>query len=177
MKKIIALISLIVFLSNVSFSQDKYNVDIIYDSLNKSKSDLYSITKQFIAESFVSSNSVIQNDDKEIGLIYIKGKYVKSITYALNVYEYTYDINIKFYVKDNKCRVIVESVECSNAISITNYYKIPLIQIYNAYPGNSKSYVSEKKYNEVVTSVNNMVLTIIKNYEHDIKESTSLEKW
>jgi hypothetical protein len=44
------------------------------DSIQKTKEQIYSATKMFIAETWKSSKEVIQNDDKDGGIILIKGK-------------------------------------------------------------------------------------------------------
>jgi hypothetical protein len=44
----------------------------VTDSSKKSASEIYSETKMFIAKTWKSSNEVIQNDDKEAGIILVK---------------------------------------------------------------------------------------------------------
>ncbi len=49
------------------------------DSVDKSKSQIYSDTKMAIAELWKSAQSVIQNDDKEGGMILVKGASRKAV--------------------------------------------------------------------------------------------------
>ena len=70
---------LLFILGNIglSYSQTNFQWEKI-DSVNKSKAQIYSDTKMFIAEVWKSANSVIQNDDKESGLILVKGSTIKT---------------------------------------------------------------------------------------------------
>ena len=75
MKKII-LLTLVTFF-NSAFSQTDFKWDKV-DSVSKNKGQIYSDTKMFIAEFWKSAQNVIQNDDKEGGMILLKGVSVQS---------------------------------------------------------------------------------------------------
>ena len=97
---------LLFILGNIglSYSQTNFQWEKI-DSVNKSKAQIYSDTKMFIAEVWKSANSVIQNDDKESGLILVKGSTIKTCFYMLNNHDLTYSYTIKFSMKDKKYRI------------------------------------------------------------------------
>lgn len=51
------------------------------------------------------------------------GKAICSITY-----EYTYNYDVKFFIKDGKFKIILENVYCKNARMVGSTYSIVLIQ-------------------------------------------------
>ena len=71
MKKIFSIL-LFTLSVNYLFSQTDFKWEKI-DSVPKTKYQIYSDTKMFIAENWKSVQNVIQNDDKEAGLILVKG--------------------------------------------------------------------------------------------------------
>lgn len=73
----------------VTFGQINFRWEKI-DSVAKSKSQIYSDTKMFIAETWKSSKSVIQNDDKENGAVFIEGTVEKIGGTGLRVATYWY---------------------------------------------------------------------------------------
>jgi hypothetical protein len=107
MKKIL-LILILFFTTWITYSQSKFSIEIIDSIKGKSKSEIYSATKLFIAEYWVSANAVIQNDDKENGIILIKGLTKSNLDWREAIHSYT----LKFYMKDERCRIILDNVEC-----------------------------------------------------------------
>jgi len=81
------------------------------DSVAKTKSQIYSDTKMFIAEYWKSAQNVIQNDDKEAGVILVKG--LCTITTSAWVNDYTY--NVTFKMKENKYKIILDNVYAGKA--------------------------------------------------------------
>lgn len=86
----------------------------VFDAPEKSKNDLYILLKSWIAEKYVSANKVIQVDDKEAGLIIVKGifQYDDWITYSQHHM-------LKFQIKDNKFRVTLTNIVLSYVFSGT----------------------------------------------------------
>lgn len=113
MKKI-AILSFLILLLNNGFSQSNFIWEKT-DTTSKSKSQIYSDTKMFIAETWKSSKAVTENDDKEGGNILIKSNCIKSDTYSLQVYEYVYRYNVTFRMKDNKYKISIDNVYCESA--------------------------------------------------------------
>lgn len=85
------------------------------DTVAKTKDDIYSDTKMFIAENWKSAKAVIQNDDKEGGLILVKGKTIQILSHSLYTCEYTYSYNVVFRMKDQKYKITIDNVYCESA--------------------------------------------------------------
>lgn len=111
MKKILFIL---VFATNFVFAQKDLVWDIT-DSSSLSKADLYSATKLFIAKEAYAATNVIQNDDKEAGIILLKGTFdvVESISFY--DYHFIYRSIITFKIKDNKFKIMVSDLYCDNA--------------------------------------------------------------
>ena len=75
MKKILYLIIAVVFVFDFGFGQENFKWEKS-DTIPKTKSQLYSNTKMFIAENWKSAKTVIQNEDIEAGIIFLKGKMI-----------------------------------------------------------------------------------------------------
>lgn len=107
MKKL--LLILIVFFNLSAISQtdnSKFEFSLI-DSTQGSKAELYTYAKSWLANTFVSSKSVIDMEDKEAGRIIGKGMFTKRVNspfgnkVGMDVIYFTITID----VKDNKYRI------------------------------------------------------------------------
>lgn len=121
-----------ILLATVTFGQVNFKWDKV-DSVDKTKAQIYSDTKLFIAKTWNSAQSVIQNDDKEAGNILIKGLLIKEMVsgrgISAQVFGYVYDYTIIFMMKDGKYKIIIDNVSCTKAYFKANpTYKIALIQ-------------------------------------------------
>ena len=164
---------IILMLSINSFSQN-FNNYTITDSINKSKDQLYNETKIFIHNTWKSGKDVIQLDDKENGYILVKG--VVGVPFSYNVYStdvyYTY--TIKFNVKNNKFRIILEDVNYKyasypfNSASWT-YYFTKLLN--SKYESLFKSGMSENKYDKFKSDLIYSLNLIGKSYINQIKQN------
>ena len=114
MKKIIMILLLIIFFVKNNLGQTNFQWEIT-DSIQKSKSIIYSETKLFISEAWKSSNDVIQNDDKESGIILVKAIQIKNFTFAMGTYEYIYNYTVTFRMKENKFKFTIDNVYCESA--------------------------------------------------------------
>lgn len=144
--------------------QENFEWDIRVES-SKTKEQLYSDTKMFIAEIWNSAQSVIQNDDKEKGLILVKGLSSQSLYYQMNNHEWTYSYTVKFYVKDNKYRIVIDNVHCQSAIC--GIYDWPLMPVADNYPekkGMRITGVNEKRYNLLMNRLKEELQSIVDNY-------------
>lgn len=118
MKKLVLLIS-VVMLNLVSFSQDnnKYGVGsmplvdgmVVFSEIvpieGVTADKLHARAKMAVAEMFKSAKDVIQLDDKENGVLIVKG----SNNYDPDVYS---NFTLKVYVKDNKYKVDMTNCTC-----------------------------------------------------------------
>ena len=77
----------LVFISMIScvFSQNQFKWEKI-DSIGKTKEQLYTDTKIFIANTWKSSQDVLQNDDKDSGIIILRGSSRQKINYLLTTF-------------------------------------------------------------------------------------------
>jgi hypothetical protein len=123
MKKIIAIVFVII--PFLVIGQQNFSWDV-RDSIAKSKDQIYADTKLFIAQTWNSAQDVIQNDDKENGLILLKGITKVSSTFQMNVHDYTYGYTVKFYQKDGKYRIVLDGVHCEKARC--SVYDWPLVE-------------------------------------------------
>lgn len=88
------------------------------DSIQKTKDQIYSTTKMFIAETWKSSKEVIQNDDKDGGIILIKGKTeinweqpVKTGMTKMTIFHDSwYSYNVTFRMKNSKYQIKIDNV-------------------------------------------------------------------
>jgi hypothetical protein len=147
------------------------------DSITKTKNQIYSDTKMFIAETWKSAKNVIQNDDKEGGMILVRGASVQSQFFQLNDHTWTYFYHVKFYMKENKFKIVIDNVTCESAIC--GAYNWPLLQPNDGeYPGYVKTSLSEDRYQELMTSLKNELQSIYYGYLKYIKTpSASIEDW
>jgi cation transport regulator ChaB len=112
MKKLI-LVSALLCLSTSAFAQHNFEWDVI-DSCSKTKEQLYSDSKIFIANAFKSAQSVIQNDDKEGGNLIVKGQLSANGHWSGANYTFWYDCTITLMFKENRFRIKINNVSCNH---------------------------------------------------------------
>jgi ATP sulfurylase len=112
-------------------------------TVNKTKDQLYTDTKMFIAEKWNSAQNVIQSDDKEAGTIVCVGAmFCTVINGGVNIGDAIYRYVVKFYVKDNKCRIVISDISWkSGPNSMWTRY---LATSYDTFPGIEKCGLNEK---------------------------------
>ena len=152
--------------------------------VNKTQSELYSLSKMFVADFWNSAKNVTQNqDDAEhtIQLKAIKDIEVKAGMGLVNLYTYKY--SIKLQAKDNKCRVQIYDVECIEAyqVGLGKEYKIPQIQPFTGNDTDQKTKsmgkgVSKKKAVEMMQELNSFFNSIIASYEKQLENSAD-DNW
>jgi hypothetical protein len=94
----------IVFYSTTTLGQSNFQWEKV-DSVSKSKNEIYSLTKLYISENWKSAQEVIQNDDKDGGIILIKGASIEEFAFMGGVYVYVYKYTMTFKMKDNKYKM------------------------------------------------------------------------
>lgn len=85
------------------------------DSVAKTKAQIYSDTKMFIAITWKSAKNVIQNDDKEGGIILLKGSTTREVFCFGTTWYYVYYYNVTFRMKDNKFKIVIDNLYCESA--------------------------------------------------------------
>ncbi len=130
MKKLI-LTAIAILTITFSFSQTNFQWEKI-DSVAKTKAQIYSDTKMFISETWKSAQNVIQNDDKDAGMILVKGASIQTAYYGKGMmgqtYKYIYHYTVKFYMKDGKYKMILDEVKLDKAYMVGSTYTITPIE-------------------------------------------------
>lgn len=123
---------------------------VLVDSIDLTKEEIYSKTKYFIADAWVSANNVIQLDDKENGVILLKGTKVASIFWTvMRTYEYKYyfDYTIEFRMIDGKYKISIKNINNSKSYLVgTNIEYKKLYLSYNSMENCVSSMEPPKKH-------------------------------
>ncbi|HKL09129.1 MAG TPA: DUF4468 domain-containing protein [Bacteroidales bacterium] len=182
MKKILIIIFLLFSVSKL-YSQNNFIWDIVVDSLPETQNELYSKTKLFIGEMWISAQDVIQTDEKEAGIVLIKGTTEISrawMTFTSNRRTWIFKYTIKFFVKDSKCRIILEDLRCTDAWD-NNNVKQTLMPVSTRYPeqnGKKITGVNEDQYYELMRSLRTDLQRIVDSYtEYMRKSDITNDKW
>ncbi|MHB8158246.1 MAG: DUF4468 domain-containing protein [Desulfocucumaceae bacterium] len=180
MKKTIFLFISMVISVMVSNAQTNFKWDIA-DSIPKSKSQIYSDTKIFIAKTWKSAQTVIQNDDKEAGNILVKGSSVQKVYHSMNDFTYVYSYTVTFRMKDNKFKIIIDNVFCESAVPVGQAkYDILKIEPFDGEyvkgkTGMMTATLPEKKAVPMMATLRAELQSIVDNYIKYINETSSTE--
>ena len=162
--KVMMMTLMMCLMTMVSFGQTpEMNLDKVFESV-ESKDILYSKSKIFISEMFKSAKDVIQLDDKENGIILVKGVIKESFSYSLQSLDYYFSFTMKIYVKDNKYRIVISDVYNSSAP-----YKYNKILI-NNYRGAFRDNLPKKKYWELMESLSKNINNFSISFENYMKK-------
>jgi uncharacterized protein YsxB (DUF464 family) len=181
MKKIILFIGGI-FIILLSFGQTNFKWEKI-DSVSKTKSQIYSDTKMFIAKNWKSAKSVIQNDDKDAGNILIKCSSIRKVPFMMLVFVYIYNYNVEFKMKDGKYKLIIDNVYCESAFQQTGRGRVTKIDPFDGDNCPKTGTISapglpQKKAIKMMKSFKQDLQSIIYTYEAYIKtQSSSNDDW
>ena len=142
------------------------------DSSSLSKADIYTKTKMFISDTWKSSKSVIENDDKEGGVIQIKSFIIKEFKMDAfgtgHYYKYVY--SVKFRIKDNKFNIKIYDLRCVEAknAKYVGDTDAPLIQPFDGEPiektSNLWGGISKSKAIDMMSYLKNNMNYIIQEY-------------
>ncbi len=163
------LILLICLVTNISFGQVNIPKDTIFN-VDKNKDELYANAKMVIAESFKSAQDVIQNYDKENYVILVKGSIPETITLGLQTLTYHFKFTTKIYIKDSKCRIIIDDVY--NSSSPYKYNTILINQFRGAFADN----LTKKKHTELMSLLEKDINFFIKNFITNMQDTNLLLK-
>ncbi len=177
MKKLLLITTLFIVVS--ANAQENFKWEKI-DSVEKIKDKIYSDTKMFIAQTWKSAQNVIQNDDKEAGVILIKGSHTKKVKQYIEDYVYVYNYSITFQMKDNKFRLILDNVSCESATFRNGAYQIYKIQPFDVDNGTVPNTWGEtgslptKKAIEMISSLRQDLQSIVDSYVSYIKKPSGV---
>jgi hypothetical protein len=156
----------------INFAQTNFKWEAT-DSTAKTKTQIYADTKLFIAQTWNSAKDVIQNDDKESGVILLKGLTTVSIpVMGLTISTYDFGYTIQFRMKDGKYRITIDNVSCDRATSSNSGSHISPISL-EGYRGMWKGdCMSEKKYNELIDKLKTNLTALVLSYQTSMKKPT-----
>lgn len=153
------------------------------DSVSKTKAQIYTDTKMFISEAWKSAKNVIQNDDKDGGVILVKGISSPKVNVMLSTLEYFYEYTVSFKMKDGKYKVTIDNVYCESMSDGRKMNSCVLIQPFDGGEDNCTAPVwggiPKKKSVEVVNALRSELQSIIDSYEKYIKNpaNTASSDW
>ncbi len=176
MKKLILTVTMAALLITGLSAQENFEWDVIIDVPETTKEELYSRTKMFISENWKSAQAVIQNDDKDNGIILIKG--ITSVGIQANFAAYVdfkFNNTIKFMFKDNKCRIIVDNLSGHSGIS-NGKYVWNAEQVSDTYPGGFVSGLPKNKYNKLMIHLRYEINKTMTAYENYVNQPLMVEK-
>lgn len=149
-------------------AQKDFQWDVV-DSVAKAKDQLYSETKSFISEYWKSAKDVIQNDDKDGGIILVKGVSIQEVNFAMNPHTYIYSYTVKFMVKDNKFRIVISDVQNTSSTCMGNVW--PLVPPSDNTTDKIGKMPTAKRV-EMMDSLRKELQGMVDNYEKTIKTPT-----
>ena len=139
----------------------------------KTKSELYSIVRMYISDKWVNPQKSITNEDNELGLIQVNTEKEITINAGMGlkcVYKYKY--HTKFRIKDNKYRIEIYDIVCTDAKQegLGTSYDIPLIPYFDGEnaPEKTKSMgkgISKKKAIQIMEELRQEFESIIKGFD------------
>jgi hypothetical protein len=180
MKKIITISILFISIYNLKaqiiedFKTDlegEINYSKVIDVANKSKEELYSLSKIFFVNNFNSANKVIQLEDKDNSVIIGKGNSKIIISAGMGVYSTMYlNYSIKIESKENKIRYEIYNFSFDGQYGNTsvdvwfdkkNYYKK------NGKPRN----VNDQAKKQSLDIINSIELLLKNQFESELPKS------
>jgi len=168
MKKLF-LISLALFLIYSAYGQADFKWGKI-DTIQKTKSQIYSDTKMFISGEWKSSGKIIQNDDKEAGVIVVKGKSSQIFNFALCPYEYTYEYIVTFKMRDGMYKITIDHVYCASAYGGKDRSPIKRIEPVDGIPYPLETgWLAEKRAVKMIQTLKQELQTILDSYVEFLK--------
>lgn len=152
--------------------------------INKSQSELYSLSKMFVADFWNSAKNVTQNQDDALSTIQLKAIKDLEIKAGMGLVNlYTYKYSVKLQAKDNKCRIQIYDIECIDAYQsgLGTKHEIPQIQPFTGDDTEQKTKsmgkgISKKKAVEMMNDLTSFFNSIILSYENQLKSSND-DNW
>ena len=175
MKKLLLLITI---LPLGLLSQENFQWDI-RDSIELSKDDIYAITKQFIAETWNNPESVIKNDDRENGIILLRGIHTAENFYLFNFHEYDFQYQVKFQMKEGQYRFVLENVWCkSHTCSNGEWRRNPILNVSDQYSGpETAGGMGAKLYLELMYGLKSELQSLADRYIQFMAENPESDDW
>ena len=181
MKKVLFIVMFVLIALSMSAQDFKFEIVI---EVSKTQAELYSLSKMFVADFWYSAKNITQNQDDAsytIQLKAIKNIEKKAGMGLVNSYEYKY--SVKLQSKDNKCRIQIYDIECTEAYQagLGSQYQIPKIQPFTGNSTNQKTKslgkgISKDKAVEMMQELNSFFNSIIESYDKQLQSSND-DNW
>ena len=175
MKKIFSILAVIAFCQLAS-AQTNWEWDV-RDSTKLTQDEIYAKAKLFIAETWNKPSEVIINDDKESGLILLRGIHIEEMYYQMNNHRWTFGYQIKFQMRDNQWRMVIDDISCTAAgVGVNVWPKLPM----DGYPeekGLRKTSMKEDRYVEIMSSLKSSVQALADRYKATMEAVPVNDDW
>ena len=154
-------------MANYAAAQSNFIVRI--DSIPKSKTQIYSDTKLFIGEHFKLSKNIIQNDDANGGVILIESIINQYVGNGLDTKKFCYSYNVKFLMKDNKCKIIINNIRYKSGPGLDKSWNISKLPFGSnldngMYPGYIESDLDRKDWMNLKISIEKELYLLAESY-------------
>lgn len=164
MKTIITTLSMIMLILS-AFAQSNFVWDETRTDLDFDKAELYEKTKDFIAKTWDESQTVIQKDNPDEGIIVLKGVSVQHKTYEMDLYKWTYAYTTKFAIDERKVRIVIDNAYCADAqCSGTTWPLMPVAEDYPSSSGLNLTGVNQDRYTELMSRLRDELQSIVDRY-------------
>lgn len=169
MKRICTIITSVFLIVSLK-AQSNFSIERS-DTIPMTKAQIYDEAKRFISE-YWNSEDAIKNDDKETGIIMVKGLIYKTINYQFE-HKYIYSYVAKFLMKEKKYKIIIDHVECISAICEINV-NCQYVDLCDGceYHESSETYLNERAWRYLMNSVKSELVGIADKYEKYLKSSS-----
>ncbi|HOY32119.1 MAG TPA: DUF4468 domain-containing protein [Bacteroidales bacterium] len=172
MRKVVIIIVCVLISINIK-AQENFKWEKT-DSIAKTKAQIYSDTKMYIANVWKSAQSVIQNDDKEAGNIVVKGLFESKHFFSPDVV-YFYGYTVTFKMKDNRYKINIDNVHCDS-------YRGQCTMCVKIEPFEGDNFprigcMVKKQVKEIMNGLKAHLGNIINDYDKYIKSPSNIENW
>lgn len=146
-----------------------------------SKAQLFAFTKMFIADKWENVNNALVNADEELGVLQVQSETVINIKQGMGLgCQYQYDYTVRFRVKDNKYRIEIYDVICTDAdqVGLGSREDIPLIEYFEGDEPKAKTQTmgrgaNKKQAKQVMDELRAEFQTIIDSYAKYIETNSN----
>ena len=174
MKKLILMLAMA--LPMLVFSQEFEFEKII--NMDKSRGELYSASKTFVADFWNSAKTVTQNEDENSCTLQIKALKTMEVKIGMGMFcAYDYVYTVKIQAKDKRCRIKIYDITCKDSYQngLGGRQSIPEIQPFNGDNTEQKTKkmgrgISKEKAVEMMAELKLYFENIISQYETSVSE-------
>jgi hypothetical protein len=145
----------------------------IFDTVQKSKDQLFADTKMFIAQVYNEPEFVIKHEDKENGIILVRAVKRRYHGARLDYLRFDFGYDIIFSIKDNRVRVKIINVY-NKSIHTSKLYEYRPIDVSENFPGWGKCFLRQEKYFEIMFDLKyelNQIIVLYKDYLRNNKNN------